>query len=230
MMATIIGTGLEGYIKRNAREKALNRVAEAQKQAAEIEQQAKQRAALIRQESQDHIARTIRRNQRRNIAQAQLSAQQMRLRRREEMIDRVWAQARACAAQITAPDKRIAMIRDLTADAASQLGGGELEIKVNAQDRGLLDPTTLDQIGATLREQAVTAITLAKEPAAIMGGVIVRRVGSHDTVNNSLDERFRMAELDLRDLVYEMLSAGTMLQVFESPASPDLSFADGEAS
>ena len=41
-MATIIGSGLESYLHQQAREKALNRIAEAQEEADRILQQAEE--------------------------------------------------------------------------------------------------------------------------------------------------------------------------------------------
>jgi len=220
-MATIIGTGLEGYIKRNAREKALNRIAEAQSQAIKIREQAEQRVALIKKESQAQAARTTLRNQRRMAAQAQMRAQQALVSRRETMMDQVWESARARVMGIDAPESRRTLIRNLVEDAARQLGGGALELAVNAQDMALLDAYTLDEMRSVLaRDHGVTQLTLSSKPVSILGGVIAHRLDAHELVDNSLDERLRLAQISLLDAVYEILTSGQAPDMFARDALP----------
>ena len=210
-MATVIGTGLESYIKRNARERALNHIAEAQSEAQAILDQSAKRAQLIREETHTNTLKTIAENQRRLAAQAQLKAQQLRLGRREAMIDRVWHSARECLEEMGSPAQRREMLHHLLADAAAQLGGGPIEVQVNEKDRALLGGAMLQDITSDLqRTYGISEITVAPQPAYILGGVIVRRLDIPEMVDNSLDYRLALAKQGLRDGVYRLLTEGEL--------------------
>lgn len=207
-MATIIGTGLESYIKRNARERALNRIAEAKKQAEEILAQAAQRVALIKSESEANALKAIEEHQRRLAAQAQLRARQIRIRHREEVIERVWEEVRARLMNISSPDERLAILKNLLEDAAAQLQSSALEVQVNAQDQALLTADVLAEIRARLGEKyGLQELRLSSQPADIWGGVLVRSLETPELVDNSLNERLALAKKMLRDTVYHLLTS-----------------------
>jgi vacuolar-type H+-ATPase subunit E/Vma4 len=204
-MAAIIGSGLESYIKRHAREQALNQIAEAESQAARVLEQANTRVRLIEAETDENTQRQIAQNRRRLIARATLQARQALVERREALMATVWERVSAALRAPQARETRLALLERVIAQAAEQLGGGALEVQANAEDLALLTKAlpTLEQ---RLPAQAAPALTLAAEPAPIWGGAIVRRLDTHEVVDNSLNQRLRLAQESLREQVFEWLT------------------------
>ncbi|MBN1402578.1 MAG: hypothetical protein JXA74_17185 [Anaerolineae bacterium] len=223
-MASIVGSGLESYIKRNARERALNRIAEAEKEAQEILDRVHQRVQLISEESQRNTEAKIDATHRRMMAQAELEAQAIRIRRREAVLNEVWAAARRRLEEVSDEGERLEILAELVQDAAAQLKGGDLTVQVNERDRALLDDAWMDALAESLRErQGVGELRLMAEPAPILGGAIVWRDDSRRVVDNSWDERLQVAREVLRDEVYRRLEAATeeMAPTGDASASTD---------
>ena len=212
-MATIVGSGLESYIKRNARERAMNGIARADAEAGEILRRSDQRVRMIRQESQALTEAKIEANHRRLLAQAELESQGVRITRREAMLEEVWTAARLRLLGLIDPGERRMILDRLLVDAACQLGGGRLVVRVSEQDRLLLNRDTLLQLESDLESQCgPTELELAPEPAHIMGGVIVQSQDGRRLVDNSWDGRLLLARDVLRDQVYHRLT---------TPGGPD---------
>ena len=131
----------------------------------------------------------------------------MRVRRREVTIDRVWREARARLSDAGPPTQRLSVLKRLIEDAADQLVGGPLEIRVNARDREVLDPVVVDQIRRDLASGfPVTEIRLSSEAISILGGVEVRRLDMPMVVDNSFERRLSLVEKSLRAQVYHLLT------------------------
>jgi V/A-type H+/Na+-transporting ATPase subunit E len=206
-MPRIIGSGLESYLHRQARERALNRTAEAQEQARQMLEQAHAEAEALKQQWEAQTARSVEERRRRALAQGRLRSKQTFWRRQEELMQHVWQQAEE-ALRVSTPDQRLATLIRLLDDAARQLNGGPLEVQTNAADRALLDEVRLQDQFQQLREtRGVTQLALAAEPAPIMGGVIVRRLDANQLVDNSYDERLALAQQSLRNQVYHLLTS-----------------------
>jgi vacuolar-type H+-ATPase subunit E/Vma4 len=205
MMATIIGSGLEVYLHRQAREQALNHIAEAQEQARKIIEQANVEIAAVQQGAEARTNQAVGEQRRRAQAQARLRAKQTHVRRQEEFIQRLWTEAEAHLKALSEPGERLAILTRLLADAARQLGGGALELQTNAADRTLFAGRVLDEMAQNLYAQGVTQLTLADAAAPILGGVIVRRTDVRQLVDNSFDERLALAKRTLRESVFRVL-------------------------
>ena len=211
-MTSIVGTGLEGYIKRNARERALNRLAEAEIEARQIAERAERRAAQSREQASALATELAEAARQRILAQANLDAQAVQVRGREAVLQDVWQLAQERLSQLS-PQERLATIAALTADAAEQLGGGDLALQVNADDTALLDEATIATLRASVGALGVTSLALDVAQAPIMGGVIVHRTdrtpgasrGARRLVDNSWDERLRLSYQALREEVYALL-------------------------
>ena len=80
-----------------------------------------------------------------------------------------------------------------------------LEVQANADDLPLL-AEALPALSQQLAAQQVSALTLAASAAPIWGGAIVRRLDTHEVVDNSLNQRLRLAQETLRDQVYQWLT------------------------
>lgn len=209
-MATIIGSGLEGYLHRQARKRALNLIAEAKEEARQTLEQATREIEELRLRIRAETERTIEAERRRAVAQARLQAKLLVTSRVEEILTELWDKAAAelqrCAEW--EPEERLEMIARLTQDAAEQLGGETLELAVNAADRELLTGEYLDMLATRLSQgDGSTRLTLAEEEAPIWGGVIVYRRDANQLVDNSLDQRLELVRRTMRDEVSRLLSA-----------------------
>jgi len=201
-MASIIGSGLESYVHSHARKRALDLIGEAKAEAQRLIEQATVEGKATRREIGQRTARTIEARQRQTIAQARLETKRALLQRRERCLDRVWREAEARLQRYGQGNssQRLALIERLLDDAASQLGGGPLEIGVAKQDRDLMTPKVLQQMAQRLQTtREVTSLTVTETTVPAWGGVFVRRTDFQQTVDNSLEGRLALARRSLRD-------------------------------
>jgi vacuolar-type H+-ATPase subunit E/Vma4 len=206
-VATIIGSGLESYLHQQAREHALNRIAEAKEEAERIAAQAEEETATLKRSSEERTARTIDERRRRVLAQARLKAKQTIVRRQEELLSRVWSEAATKLQAPIEPAKRLSLLKRLIIDAAEQLDGGALEVQVNAVDHQFFAPDVLADMRDTLdKAYGVVSLEVLDEPIAAWGGAVVTHRDAHQLVNNTLDERLALTRRYLRDQVYRLLT------------------------
>ena len=203
-MATIVGSDLEAYLHRQARERALNCVAQAEDEAGQLLGKATAEIEALRLENERRVAKVVEEKRRRAIAQARLKAKLTLIHRREEIVERLWREAESRLRTPGDAAQRLALLERLLADAAAQLEGGDLQVQANAADRALLDGTALQDMAQWLQSaHGVIRLTLAEDDAPIWGGVIVRR--GAELVDSSLNERFAVAKRVLRDTIYHLL-------------------------
>jgi V/A-type H+/Na+-transporting ATPase subunit E len=208
-MATIIGSGLEGYLHRQARKRALNLIAEAKEEARGTLEQATAEIEAMRLRIRAETGRTIEDDRRRAVAQARLQAKLLVTNRIEGILAELWDRA-ATELQRYAEagsEERLEMIARLTQDAAEQLGGGTLDLVVNAADRPLLTPEYLQALAQHLpKANGSMQLILSPDEAPIWGGVIVYRRDANQLVDNSLDERLALVQRTMRDEVARLLT------------------------
>lgn len=207
-MATIIGGGLESHLHRQAREKALNILAEARDQAGQIAAQADRAIEAIWADNRAQTKATIAERRRRALAKARLDAQQLISRAQEETMQEVWRQVTERLQALTVQQRR-QVLGQLVRDAARQLEGGDLIVQCNDQDRDILADVLPDAVAELEREIGVVSLHLDGEPASIWGGVIVRQRDGRAMVDNTLSERLAVARRELRSELYHLLSERT---------------------
>jgi vacuolar-type H+-ATPase subunit E/Vma4 len=215
-MTSIVGTGLEGYIKRNARERALNRLAEAEIEARQIAERAEWRAAETRARASALATEMAEAARQRILAQASLDAQAAQVLGREAVLQDVWRLAQERLSKLS-PQERLKTIIALTVDAAEQLGGGDLVLQVNADDAALLDHAAMEALRDGVERHGVTSLAFDAAQVPIIGGVIVHRTdhtpgvsrAARRLVDNSWDERLRLSYQALREGVYALLCSTT---------------------
>ncbi len=209
-MATIIGSGLEGYLHRQARKRALNLIAEAKEEARRALEQATVEIEALRLRIRTETERTIEDERRRAMAQARLQAKLLVTSRVEEILAELWDRA-ASELQRSAeaePEERLEMLARLTLDAAEQLGGGTLELVVNAADRPLLTQEYLQALAARLpQENGSAQFVLSQDEAPVWDGAIVYRRDANQLVDNSLDQRLALVRRTMRDEVSRLLTS-----------------------
>jgi vacuolar-type H+-ATPase subunit E/Vma4 len=207
-MAKIIGSGLDTYLHREARERAMNLIGDANAKALRLVSEARAGAALSLQDADERTMRMAEERRRRALAQARLKASQTVARQSEEMIQKLWRAAEARLRAMEDAGERREIIRRLLADAAGPLGGGPLLIQVAAVDRegvAAALPEWLAELGAS---HGVTSLELDAESPSIWGGVVVRRTDVRRLADNSFNARLALIERQLRDQIYRRLSGG----------------------
>jgi vacuolar-type H+-ATPase subunit E/Vma4 len=208
MMAAVIGSGLDTYIHRQTRERALNLIAEAREKANLTLQEAQAEIETMRSQRLAALATELAEKKRRAVAQAGLQAQHALIRQQDEVLQRIWQQAEESLRGLRDASQRLGILERLFCDAAQQLQASPLEIQVNGEDLKLIDNDVLTRWQARLDEAGLGAVELrlAVQVAPIWGGVIVRHADSHRLVDNSFNARLALAKSRLRDEVYHLLS------------------------
>ncbi|MHB9032361.1 MAG: V-type ATP synthase subunit E [Anaerolineae bacterium] len=205
-----IGKGLEAYLHRQVTEIALNQLAEAREQAANIKERALVELEQQRQQLSKGNEREQREERQRILAKAKLEVLGHSVTTREQFLQQVWqrVEKELRTFNSTSPKSRVGVLEALIMDAADQLEGGDLVIQV-AQFDGDLAVQALKEIEANLKAKwQESALHLNPEPADIWGGVLVFRRDSNLMVDNSFDTRFGLVKRSLRDQVIELLEAG----------------------
>ena len=204
-MAKIIGSGLDTYLHREARERAMNLIGEANVKAQQLVADARTSAEATLAAADERTARMVEERRRRAMAQARLKANQTLTREHEQIIQKLWKAAEERLRAIKNPSERLEMIEQLLVDAAVQLGGGPLRIQVAAVDHDAVAEALPAWRKALAAAHDVASIELDDETPAIWGGVIVRRADVRRLVDNSFNARLLLVQRQLRDQVYRRL-------------------------
>ncbi len=209
-MVTVIGSGLESHIARQARKQAMGWIADAEHEAAQLVAKAAEQAEKLYGGAEAEARERVEALRRRRVAQAELDAREGLLRAQADVLDRVWAAARQRLASLDAespPPRRLARLSALAEEAAEQLGGGDLTLQVNVRDGELLtDDVLAEWAEAWQARWPGVRLSLLSDAAPIMGGVVVRQAKGHALVDNSYEQRLVSAREALRGRVIEMLA------------------------
>ena len=203
-MANIIGGGLESFLRRRAREQAMNALAEAHEKAAAIAAQAQQQADSETAQVRGEFSATIAQTRHRTLTQARLVASQSLVRKQGEIAARLWDRVPEALRRMTS-DSRSESLGALLLDAARQLGGGDLLVECNAQDRPLL-AAVIEALEPQLQACSVCGAAIGETAVPVLGGVVVRRRGTNRLVDNSWDQRLALVKRTRRDEVFHLLS------------------------
>ncbi|MGC9360377.1 MAG: V-type ATP synthase subunit E [Anaerolineae bacterium] len=211
MMVTVIGNGLESYLLRRTRNEVMRIIADAEHEAAELVAQAAEQAETMHGGAEDEARQRVAAMRQRLMARAQLEAREALLKAQEQMRERVW---RVAASRLEALDasqseeQRLQRLQTLALEAAEQLGGGELVLQVNERDAGLLTDSILDQWCDAWQDRLPgVKLALADDTASIIGGVILRKVGGRELVDNSYEQRLAISREALRGQVMDILTS-----------------------
>ena len=199
-MGSVIGGGLEAFLHRQAREQAMNILAEAQEMAERIEKEGKAQAARETKEAAEKVTESLAGKSQRAVTQAHHQARLTLARRQGEVADQVWGLAKERLGALSS-DARRQSLRALMEDAVRQLETSAVTMACAEKDRVLVTRLILEE-GDRLGVQ----MQLAEESATIMGGVLVRCATSNRLVDNSWDERLRQIQRTRRDQVFAELS------------------------
>jgi V/A-type H+-transporting ATPase subunit E len=181
--------GEAGQILADARTQAESIRRQAQTQAdAEREtilQRARQEAEALR----DHTA-----------AAARLEAQTLKLKRREQLLERAFAEARRqLAAAPQWPDYEQIVYR-LVREAVERLGAAEVVVRADEETRRVLSDQALAKLGEELGVRLRSG-----EPLTRSSGAVVETPDGHRRYDNTLETRLARMRDVLRTPVYHIL-------------------------
>ena len=195
---------LENAIMEEAREETRTILADAQAQVQSIHQQAQaetdaERDAILRRAQEE--ARVLREH---TVAAAQLEAQALKLKRREELLKRAFADAHQQLASVSQWPDYEQIVRRLIGEAAAKLYADETLIQADESTRRVLS----DQMLADLEQELGTRMHTG-EPLAHSTGVVLETLDGHRRLDNTLETRLDRMQETLRTAVYRILMEET---------------------
>ena len=202
-MPEVIGNleELTAVILRAAQQKALNEEAEARRNAGRILEQAQAEAQQIREHILAQARKRAEEERRRVLAQATLEAQRQHLQTRENLLNRVWAEAEQRLRALPQQPEYMDVLRRLALLAAQTLGGNRIILAADARGHDLLTPKHL----AAWSAEAQVTFQRAAEPAPIWGGLIATHENGRQQVDASFATRLALARQVLRERIAAIL-------------------------
>lgn len=178
------------------------RLAAAREMDRRLRQAGQERERILREA--ECAADTVRR---RTISRGELESKQQLLGAREELIRQVLDRALAEAAGEHRTSRRRTLLLRLVVEAARETGCGRILVSASRDDLSLLSPDLLSEAADQLSREGISAqLEAAKDPADIVGGVVVAGDGGRVVVDNSLEARLRRQEGAMRSAVWRILS------------------------
>jgi V/A-type H+-transporting ATPase subunit E len=151
-------------------------------------------------------ARTAAESMRRQMAAtAQLEAQNLRLRRREEILNRAFEAARERLSSLPAQPGYRDLVRELVREGVARLGGhtDRVIVRADPETQVLLEEGLLSHIAESFQVQ------LELGPPLTWGtGVVLETAEGHRRYDNTLESRLERMREDLRTSVYRLLVQG----------------------
>ncbi len=177
---------------------------DARARAEDIRQQAEaqadtKREAILQRARQE--AETLRSHA---AAAAQLEAQTLKLKRREQLLGRVFADARRQLASAPQWPDYEQITRRLVREAVERLGADETLVRADDETRKMLDDDVLTDLGKELGVHL-----RAGEPLAQGTGVVLETPDGHRRYDNTLETRLARMQDTLRASVYHTLMGET---------------------
>jgi V/A-type H+-transporting ATPase subunit E len=195
---------LKSAIMAEATEEVSTILAEAQARAESISQQAQTQAGAegeaILQRARGE-AKALREH---TIATAQLEAQTLRLKRREQLLERAFADARQQLSAVPQSPDYAQIASRLLREAVERLGVDEVVVRADEETRRVFGDRALADIGGELGVRL-----RAGEPLARSTGVVLETPDGHLRYDNTLETRLARMRDVLRTPVYHILMGET---------------------
>lgn len=197
---------LRQAIMSQARAEAEEMVDEAQAQAEDLVHEAERKvesdqAGILERAHQE--AETIRAEA---VGEMEIAAHQLQLKKREQLIDRVFQDARDQLPSIMEQPDYSAVVHRLAREGLEHLGADEAVIRFDAHTREKVGDG-LEELLRTLEDDLGVELSLGEPLRRI--GVVVTTADGHRRYDNSLESRLRRMEPNLRAPVYHILVKGT---------------------
>ncbi len=191
---------LKRAIEEDVRREADRILADAQARAENIRRRAEAQANAERDRILQQARQEAEREHGRVIAAAQLRAQTLKLERREQLLEHVFAEARQQLASILEWPDYAQIARRLVHEAAGRLEADELLIRADERTMQVLS----DEVLADLEEEVGVHLRIG-EPLTQGNGVIVVTPDGHRSYDNTLETRMARMQDGLRAPVYHIL-------------------------
>jgi len=190
----------------DAREEAGQLLADAQAKAEDIRAQAQAQANAKREAILQRARQEAEALRSHAAAAAQLEAQMLKLKRREQLLERIFAEARRQLASAQEwPDYYEQIARRLVREATRRLGADEVLVQTDERTRQVLDDDVLADLGKEL------GVSLqAGEPLAQGTGAALETPDGHRRYDNTLGTRLTRMQDGLRAPVYHILRGETV--------------------
>jgi vacuolar-type H+-ATPase subunit E/Vma4 len=134
------------------------------------------------------------------VAEVRVEAQSLRLRRREQLLDRVFSEARARLASATHWPDYAEIGEALVRDAVSRIDSDEMIVRADPATQRVLGGDLLETVGRDLGVKLLPGDTLAQGT-----GVIVATADGHRRFDNTLETRLNRMHDRLRAPVFHIL-------------------------
>jgi V/A-type H+-transporting ATPase subunit E len=195
---------LKSAIMEEAREEASRILADAEAQAENIRQQAEGQAEAEREAILQQARREAEALHGQAAATAQLEARTLKLKRREQLLERVFTSARQKLAAASEWPDYDQIVRRLVREAVAYLDASEVLVRIAAGTQRVLDEEALADLGRELGVHLHTGAPLAQST-----GVVVETPDGHRRYDNTLETRLARMKDVLRTAVYHILMGET---------------------
>ncbi len=185
---------------------------DARARAEDIRQQAEKQAAAKRDEILQRAQQEVERLRSHAAAAAQLDAQTLKLKRREQLLERVFAEARRQLASAPEWPDYEQITRRLVREAVERLGADEVLVRADERTRKVLNDEVLADLGESLPPVGGTegGGLRTGAPLTQSTGVVLETPDGHRRYDNTLETRLARMQDGLRAPVYHILRGETV--------------------
>lgn len=187
-------------ILEDARLQAQNNIEQAEKQAADIINSAKNEAEKKKNIIIENAKKEAEERKKRLIAVAELEARKIKLKAKQEIIASVFEQAIKTLNSLP-PERYMEIITDMVLNSVKK---GDEEIILSERDKSMLGDGFIGIINKKLKEKNINGnVKLSEETANINGGFILR--SGNIEMNNSFEAIMRMRYNEIESEIVKML-------------------------
>jgi V/A-type H+/Na+-transporting ATPase subunit E len=164
----------------------------AQKQAKQIEDEARQKAKGIEEDIIKDAGRKAEQEKRRIVADGVIKAKKARLEAREEVIMKAFEKAEEELDKIQEKPEYASILEGLVKQACIEIGGGDLEVSVREEDVSIIDDISKIARDVENETKVKTDISLVGADIGSPGTVVKTRDGRVEVVNTFATRLERM--------------------------------------
>lgn len=192
---------LESTIMEIAQQEAQAILDEARAKANSLRAQAEAKAAVESERILADARQAVEKLLDQATAKAQLEAQMLKLQRREQALQRVFAKARLQLATIPERPDYADIVRRLISEAVTFMGDAAFVVQADAATNRVLDQTLLAELAQHLN------VHLERGPQLEEGiGVVLTTPDGRRRYDNTLETRLTRIQEDVRTTVYHILA------------------------
>ena len=188
-------------IREQAEAEASQTLATARRQANSIQDQAQAQADAQREEILQRAHDEARSLYEHTAATAQLEAQRLKLQHREQLIERVFAEARQQLPSAPQWSDYEQIARRLVREAVERLDVDEAVVRAGEATQRIIDEEALSELGKELGVRLH-----AGKPLSQTTGVVIETPDGHRLYDNTLETRLARMRDALRAPVYHILA------------------------